>query len=150
LDSHWALGFDAAFLRPGYTAVFNTEDNGLQKVKHKMSVFSGQFNGTWNMIDGPLTPYLQAGLGWTYVDSNVTDGPPTTGCWWDPWWGYVCRNFYSTYDDTRFSYGAGAGLRWEFRSGMFLKGSYNLVRIDDNTSADPSFDTAKLELGWFF
>ncbi len=111
-DSHWALGFDATFLQPSYTAVFNTDDAGPVKVKHKLSVFSGQFNGTWNMTDGPLTPYLQAGLGWTYVDSNVTDGPPTTGCWWDPWWGYVCRNFYSTYDDTRFSYGVGAGLRW--------------------------------------
>jgi opacity protein-like surface antigen len=92
---------------------------------------------------------VQAGLGWTYIDSNVSDGRPTTGCWWDPWWGYVCADFYDTYDDNRFSYGAGAGLRYEFRNGMFVKGSYNLLELDgEGNGADPSFDLWRLELGW--
>ena len=145
----FALGFDAAFIKPSYTATYNTEENGLQSLQHKASIFNGQLNGTWNMLDGPFTPYLQLGIGWTHFDSNVADGPPTTGCWWDPWWGYVCSNFFSTYKDTRFSWGAGLGLRYEFQNSMFVKGSVNRIEIDGgNNAADPKFDMWKLELGW--
>jgi opacity protein-like surface antigen len=149
LNPNIALGFDMLWTRPDYKSVFVTEE-GPVSVKHTMSVFNGQFNGTWNILDGPITPYLQAGLGWTYVDSNVSDGPPVTGCYWDPWWGYVCRNYYSTYSETNFSYGYGAGLRWEVGNGMFLKGSYNRLEINGDNGVDPSFDVAKLELGWMF
>jgi opacity protein-like surface antigen len=104
----------------------------------------------WNFTDGPFTPYVQAGIGWTNIDSNVADGPPTTGCWWDPWWGYVCRSSYSTYDDTNFSYGAGVGLRYEFGYGQrtFVKASYNIQIIDDR--ADPEYDIWRLEIGRIF
>ena len=150
LNSHFAIGFDASFIKPKYTAVFATEEDGLVTVKHRMSVFSGQFNGVWNILDGPFTPYLQASIGWTYIDSNVSDGPPSTGCWWDPWWGYVCRSFFSTYDETSLSYGAGAGLRYEFDNRTFVKGSYNYQKVDVSGGADPSFDLWRLEIGWMF
>jgi len=147
-DSRFALGFDFTYLKPRYTAQFNTEEDGLVQVKHKMSVYSGQFNGTWNIIDGPLTPYLQLGVGWTDIDSNVSDGPPVTGCWWDPWWGYICRNYYSTYSESNLSWGYGAGVRFEFAKTMFVKASINRVEIDAKGSSN--YDTAKLELGWMF
>ena len=144
-----SVGFDASLVKPNYSAELNTEDDGVISLRHKANIFNGQLNGTWNMINGPFTPYLQLGIGWTHMDSNVTDGPPTTGCWWDPWWGYVCSNFYSTYKDTRFSWGAGAGLRYEFMNGMFVKGSVNRIEIDSKKSAaDPKLDMWKLELGW--
>ena len=149
-SDHLALGFDMFFAKPRYEATFNTEEDGLVSVRHDMSVYNGQLNGTWNMLDGPFTPYLQLGIGWTYLDSNVADGPPVNGCWWDPWWGYVCRSFYSTYSETDFSYGVGAGLRWEFTNSMFIKASYNRVEVNASGSADPTFDSAKLELGWMF
>ena len=31
--------------------------------------------------EGPLVPFLGAGLGWTWIDTNVPDGPPSTACW---------------------------------------------------------------------
>ena len=148
-NEHLAVGFDGAFVKPKYTATFNTDEDGLVSLRHKASVFNGQLNGTWNIMKGPFTPFLQLGMGWTHIDSNVADGPPVTGCWWDPWWGYVCSNFYSTYKDTRFSWGAGAGLRYEFQNRMFVKGSINRVEIDGgNNAVDPKFDLWKLELGW--
>jgi len=151
LSEHFAVGFDGTWVEPNYTAVFNTEENGLQTLRHKMTVFNGQFSAIWNVIDGPITPYLQAGIGWTYIDSNVTDGPPTTGCWWDPWWGYICSGFYSTYSDTRFSWGAEAGLRVEFDNDMFLKGGYSRIDIDGpNNGSDPSLSTWRLQVGWMF
>jgi opacity protein-like surface antigen len=145
-----ALGFGMFWVEPDYSAVFDTEEDGLVEIDHKLSLFNGQLNGTWNILDGPFTPYLRGGIGWTHVDSNVADGPPVTGCWWDPWWGYICSNFFSTYSDTRFSWGFGAGLRYEFGREMFVQGGYNRLEIDGNNGVEPSFDNWALELGWMF
>jgi opacity protein-like surface antigen len=145
-----ALRFDGSWARPDYTAVFNTDDDGLVEVDHTLNLFTGHVSGVWNILDGPLTPYVQAGLGWTYVDSNIADGPPTTGCWWDPWWGYICSNFYSTYSDSNFSWNVGAGLRFDLNRNTFVRGGYERVTIDGNSSADPTFDAFRLELGWKF
>jgi opacity protein-like surface antigen len=144
-----ALGFDGAYVRPKYDAVIVSENEGPVTLSHKASVFTGALNGTWNLLESHFTPYLQLGVGWTHLDSNVADSPPVTGCWWDPLWGYICSNFYSTYKDTRFSWNAGLGLRYEFPNDMFVKASANRVFIDgDNNAADPDLDVWKLELGW--
>jgi len=149
--SNLALRFDGSWARPDYQAVVNSEEEGLLRVDHELSVFNGQFNGVWNIIDGAFTPYLQAGIGWTYLDSNVADGPPQTGCWWDPWWGYICDNFYSTYSDSNFSWNVGAGLRYEFGRSMFVRGGWERTEIDTGKNgADPDFDAFRFELGWFF
>jgi hypothetical protein len=57
---------------------------GLKRISHRLSHFTGQVDGVWNVLEGPFTPYLQAGVGWTHLDSNVSYGAPSTGCWWDP------------------------------------------------------------------
>jgi opacity protein-like surface antigen len=145
-----ALRFDGSWSRADYDAALDTEDEGLVFINHTLSLFNGQFNGVWNVLDGNFTPYLQAGIGWTYVDSNVADGPPVTGCWWDPWWGYICNNFYSTYSETNFSWNVGAGLRYEFGNGMFARGGWEQTHIDGGSGADPSFDAFRIELGWLF
>ncbi len=145
-----AVRFDAAWLKPDYNAILNTENEGLLEINHELSVFSGHFNGVWNMLDGNVTPYAQVGVGWTYLDSNVIDGPPTTGCWWDPWWGYICSNFYSTYSDTNFSWNVGLGLRYDISRAMFLRGGLERRYLDSDNGADPEFDALRVELGWKF
>ena len=150
LNQHVALRFDGSWSRADYDAVLDTEDNGLVEISHDLSLFNGQFNAVYNFLEGNFTPYVQAGLGWSYIDSNVVDGPPSTGCWWDPWWGYVCAPFYSTYSDTNFSWNVGAGLRYEMGSNMFLRGGWEQTHIDGGSGADPTFDAIRLELGWFF
>ncbi|EAQ98884.1 porin family protein [Congregibacter litoralis] len=145
-----ALRFDGSWSRADYDAVLDTEDEGLVFINHRLTTFTGQFNGVWNLLDGPFTPYVQAGIGWTYLDSNVADGPPSTGCWWDPWWGYICSNFYSTYAETNFSWNIGAGLRYEFGRGMFVRGGWEQTTIDGGQGADPTFDAFRAELGWQF
>jgi opacity protein-like surface antigen len=151
INQNLAIGFDAAFLRPKYSAVIVPDGGSPQAIDYKADVFNGAVNGTWNIMKGNFTPYIQVGLGWTHFDSNVTDGPPVTGCWWDPWLGYVCSSFYSTYQDTRFSWNGGLGLRYEFPNDMFMKASYNKVWIDGGKNqSDPDFDMWKLEIGWMF
>jgi len=145
-----ALRFDGAWSQADYDAVLDTESQGLVDINHQLSAFTGQVNGVWNLLDGAFTPYLQAGFGWTYIDSNVSDGPPATGCWWDPWWGYICSDFYSTYDETNFSWNVGAGLRYEFENRTFMRGGWERVNIEGGKGADPSFDGFRLEFGWMF
>ena len=102
-------------------------------------------------LEGPLSPFVEAGIGWSYFDSNVADGPPVTGCWWHPWWGYICSNFYSTFSSTEFSYGAALGLRYIMRGGMTLKLSVNQYWLDvGNAGGDPELNAARLEVGWSF
>lgn len=146
-NPYFAIGFDLSLLNPDYSAQLVRENGDIVSISHELDVINGQFNAIWNIIDGPFTPFVQAGLGWTYVDSNIASSPPVTGCWWDPWWGYICSDYYNTYDDTSFSYGGGAGLRFEFGDNLFLKGSYNLLYVDSG-STDLDFDVWRIELGW--
>ena len=145
-NAHFALGFDLSLLSPDYSAQLVRENGDIIGIDHELDVINGQLNAVWNIIDGPFTPFLQVGAGWTYVDSNVASSPPVTGCWWDPWWGYICSDFYDTYDAS-FSYGGGAGLRFEFADNLFVKGSYNLLYVDGGSS-DLDFDVWRFELGW--
>jgi opacity protein-like surface antigen len=148
-----SFGMDFEFLQPDYVATL-VDDTGLLEdlvINHEMSQFNGRFKGTFNLMDGYFTPFLEAGLGWSYFDSNVQDGPPQTGCWWHPWYGYICNNFYDTFDETLFTYGAGVGVRWEFTGGSFLKASYNYWEMDGmGQSEDSALEAGRLEFGWRF
>ena len=153
INPKFSVGMDLEYLSPRYTAIL-VDDTGVNDdivINHKFSQWNTRFKGTWNMIDGPFTPYIEAGLGWSYFDSNVADGPPSTGCYWHPWWGYICNNYYNTYNDWVFSYGAGVGLRYEFRGGAFLKGSYNYWELDGfGNTGDSGMTSGKLEIGFMF
>lgn len=153
LNSKLALGADFEFIEPDYKAVL-VDDAGIEDdvvINHTMSQFSLRFKGTYNFLEGPFTPFIEAGIGWSNFDSNVADGPPIVGCWWHPFWGQICEGYYATYGDTLFSYGVGAGLRYEFAGGMFLKGSYNVWELDGlGKGVDSQFGAGRLELGWLF
>jgi opacity protein-like surface antigen len=151
-NNHLALGFEMSFLDPSYVAtIIPEEPDGTpgtpQKISHNASVFNGLFKGTYNVLSGPVTPFVDVQAGWRYLDSNVSSSPPVTGCWWDPWWGYVCRQSWNTYDDTSFIYGAGLGLRWDINRDMFLRGSWSWNKGDAGAS-DPTLEMGRLEIGW--
>jgi opacity protein-like surface antigen len=150
MSNHFALGFDFGWIRPEYKAVLTSEDPNEPAIiiDHRADIITGQFKGVWNIFKGSFTPYVEAGAGWTHVDTNVADGPPVTGCWWHPVWGPVCQNFYDTHSDTNLSYGGGLGLRWEVGSKLLLKASYNLLIIDDDgRQNNPELNSIKLEIG---
>ena len=52
-------------------AVYNTESDGLVEIDHNMTVFNGQLNGVWNIIDGPFTPYVEGGIGWIHTQGSM-------------------------------------------------------------------------------
>ena len=121
------------------------EDPVPRDIDYQLDKYSHALNATWNWFDGPLTPFLQGGIGWTRIDSNIPSQPPQTGCWWDPWWGYICDTTWKTYDTSDFAYNLGIGLRWDINGALFLRGSYNRewVSVD---SGDLDFDTLSLDI----
>jgi opacity protein-like surface antigen len=151
---HFTLGFDFDFMQPDYRAVL--VDDTVQpavttEINHELSQFNGRLKATYNFLEGPFRPFVEAGLGWSYFDSNVADGDPIVGCWWHPYWGYICDGFYDTFDDTVFSYGAGLGLKYQFAGDSFLKLSYNSWRLDGvGAAGDENVSAARLEYGWNF
>lgn len=144
------LNFSYRFMlaKPGYTAAIVPEDTQLptQNFNYSADRYSNQVNATYHFFKGPLTPYVQAGLGWSKLDSNVPSQPPSVGCWWDPWWGYICVSDWSTYGTSGFSYNLGLGLRWDVNGALFLKGAYNREFFSADR-ADFDFDTLTLEVG---
>jgi len=154
LNSRFALGAGFDWLRPDYSAVLVNDENPAEtlRVEHRGSQWNGRFRGTFNFIDqGPLVPYAQLGFGWTWLDSNLSSGPPVTGCWWHPWWGYICENFYQTYNSTEFSYGGALGLRYELFGGSFIDLSFDYWELDTGSSrASPTLESWRLQYGWRF
>jgi opacity protein-like surface antigen len=114
--------------------------------------FAASANLVVNLTDGALTPYLGAGIGWTWIDTNIPNGLPSTICWWDPWWGYVCSTSYPTKTTDAFSYQALVGLRYDFDNDRsFMRLGYTSQWLDfDNTSGTPRFDVIGFEFGWIF
>jgi opacity protein-like surface antigen len=152
LSSRFALGFDVAWVEPNYKATLIPDDGSAPvQVNQRARVFTGQFVGTYNFLEGPLTPFVEATLGWTYFDSRVSSTPPVVGCWWDPWLGYVCSSRYRTYDETNLSYGMGLGLRVDLSRSFFAKATYRWLELDlDGGREKPLLESASVELGWRF
>jgi opacity protein-like surface antigen len=151
LTSRFAVGGGLDFSSPDYQATRVVEGSNLvDKVSASLDVWTIHLKGTFYFTEGALAPYVEAGAGWTSVDSNIADGPPTTGCWWDPWWGYVCSSFYDTYSETRTSYSYGVGIRWEIADEFVVRASYGPVEVDTERGQDASLDVTRVEFAWRF
>lgn len=148
-----SLGADLDWVRPRYEATLVPDDplENPVSIKHRATQFNGRIKGTYNFSEKALTPFVNAGIGWTRFDSNVADGPPVTGCWWHPWWGYICESFYSTFSSTEFTYGTGIGLRYDLQGSGTIKASYNYWWLDSGgQSEDFELDSFRIEYAWRF
>jgi len=148
LSPNWNFSWRFTMAKPDYLATLVPEDpeTPTRTLEYSADRYSNQVSATYNFLRRPLTPYIQAGIGWAKLDSNVTNRPPVTGCWWDPWWGYICETTWSTYNASGFSYNLGLGLRWDMNEALFLRGSYNREFFSGDR-ADFDFDTIALEIG---
>ena len=145
-----ATNFAFQWAGVGYDADIIQEDGGVTGINGSYDSFAVSANAVFNLTEGPLTPYVGAGIGWTWVDTNIPDGLPSTGCWWDPWWGYVCYTSYPTKTESAFSYQAVAGIRYDFYS-TFVRLNYTSQWLDfGNFSSTPRFDVIGIDFGWMF
>ena len=154
MTNKWNFQFKFAMNEPDYVATLvpeqpeDPDEPALPPfdLNHSLTKYASAFNATYHFFDGPLTPFVQGGIGWTMLDTNVPSQPPSTGCWWDPWWGWICNTTWKTYDTTRFSYNLGIGGRWDVNGALFLRGSYNREWVDLK-GGTMEFDVLTMEAG---
>ncbi len=149
----WNLSYRYQSTNPNYTALVVPEEGSIEvprTIEHELSKSTHQFNVTYNFSRKAFTPFVVAGVGWSKLDSNVpTTSVPGVGCWWDPWYGYICFADWETYNTSQFTYNLGAGVRWDINNMLFTKASY----VREFLSAENgsiNLDTAVLELGLMF
>ncbi len=152
LSDKLATTFAIQWAGVGYNATGVDEDGSEFGISGRYDSFALSGNFIYHILDGPLTPFVGAGIGWTWIDSNIPNGPPSTGCWWDPWWGYVCYTTYPTETTNTFSYQTLLGLRYDFDNDMtFMRLGYTSQWMDfSNAKGTPRFDVIMLEIGWIF
>jgi opacity protein-like surface antigen len=153
LTNRFAVGLDVSYSDPQYVATL-VPDGPLQPpevINAELGVDVIHFKGIWYVLDQDLTPFLEVGAGWTYIDSNIIEGiSGSTVCWWDPWWGYSCPIYFDTYTDTRTSLSYAVGIRWDPTPDIVLRASWGQLDIDTDRSEDIELDTIQVTVGWKF
>jgi opacity protein-like surface antigen len=150
-DPFLNLSFEIFGDDANYRSDVDFGDGTFGAIDGSLDTSSGQLNLTWHWFDSAVTPFVSAGVGWTWLDSNIISGYDGVECWYHPWYGYSCSDVYDTYDDTSLSYNLAIGLRFDLSDQFFLRASAGRQWIYmDQTSSNPSVDFARVELGMMF
>jgi len=151
----FALHLDGSWARSDYQAMIATTNisgnpTGTTTAGGTLDTTTVALNLSYYFLNGPFTPFLMGGIGWTFVDSNIPSGPPQGVCWYDPWYGYVCSSYQNTYTKDYFSYNLGLGARWDVVPGYFLRGSVGWQWVDLGRAGTTGFMGGRLDLGYMF
>jgi len=149
-NDHWNLAALFSWSQPDYQALIQpAAGNPLPARSTSGTMQTNTFGGalTYHFLKGPLTPYVDAVLAGTHVNTDIAAGPPVIGCYWDPWYGQICGGVQPTKSDTFLSYGVGAGLRWDINQGFFLRAGARQQWVDLPHTGTPSFTLVKLDFG---
>ena len=121
-------------------------------VSGEYEYFTPRVNLNYYFTEGrPVTPYIKAGVGWAFIDTNIPNSQVQVGCWWDPWYGQICAPYQSTKDVDEFAYQFGAGILWKFARGYGLRLSYEKQWIDfSNAGSTPDFDQLRLGFEYLY
>ncbi len=149
--NQFALEFDWVIGSQDYTSTFVDDDgNPINTISHEADITHAQIHGTYYFSPENFSLYVQGGAGFSYLDSNITSGPPINVCWWDPWWGYICEGFQETYSENQFSYSATFGARFNIDKKVFVRASYSQVWVDLDNAKTSDVGVYKLEIGRSF
>lgn len=143
INDHWSLNGEFMFGSSDYRAHW-----AGYELRGEMFMSSGKFNVEYNLLSGPVTPFVKGGLGYFYFDTGIPSGPTEWYCWWDYWWGYVCEGYAPTHTETCFALNAGAGLRWDINDFVFIKALGGATWVDMSGGAGwPVFVEASFLIG---
>jgi opacity protein-like surface antigen len=144
-NSRFELQLDLDSYSVDYDVWIVSESNAPFRGRGTLDTISPRLNATFNFLDGPLTPYVTVGIGWSFIDTNIPEGPPYLDCFWDPWWGRICERRQDTRTVDELTYAAGLGLRWDLSPRFTLRLGYDKKWIDfDQARSTPDFDQFKV------
>ena len=163
LDATWGFGFGFGYnftdhfqvnglfswSARNYNATYVNSITGVPQ-RYGNTEYSTTFslNGIYYILPGNISPFVMAGIGWTYVDTSIPNGNYSPGtCWWDPWYGYVCNGGYPTKTESDWSYSVGVGVRFDLSRQFSLQPSYNKawINLDNAGGSSPYFDIWRLD-----
>jgi opacity protein-like surface antigen len=137
LNDYFALGLDASLSEFNYRATVVGAAGSFQ-TDGDMETGALRAHVTWNLLARPVTPFLTASAGVMFLDTNLAGDPPGNACWIYPWYGEVCGDKAPTNTLTRFTYGIGAGLRYELpREQGFVRAMLGAEWIDFREALSP-------------
>ena len=148
--SPFALRFD----------IRNSRFNVHEEVFAGHAIVDDGFARTWDFAlageigmrnDKPFRIYGVAGVGYYNRYVAATDAQLVSGCYWDPWWGYICGSgvadqVIADKSDWDFGFNFGAGMSYKVQGGvtLFIEAIYNTVNFasgDTNQQGNPSTAT---------
>jgi opacity protein-like surface antigen len=133
-----------------YHARLVRDTGAVTSTNGTMESFTPRINLNINLLKTAFTPYVTGGVGYAFIDTNIPTGRPQTGCWWDPWYGYVCTTVQNTKTVDDFVYQVGAGLRWDFSDTGTLRLVYERHWIDGLNTASEKPYADQVKLGFVF
>jgi Outer membrane protein beta-barrel domain len=133
------IGFFMNWRNTNYTATGADSFGAVDSLTYSNFLESGTIALAvdFNLMPKKITPYVSGAVGYTIVDSNIP-GDIYSGCYWDPWYGYICGSGVATYSEDAASYSLGVGLRIETAGALFFKIGYerNWIDVDSSFSVD--------------
>jgi hypothetical protein len=126
------------------TAIDATDPDVPSTYGGRLTTTSMGVTADWNILQGPFTPYVTGSAAWLLIDSNVLAGW-TNGCWWDPWWGYICGAVPATYGIDTGAYSLGFGGRFEVSNSFYVRVGYEHAWL--GTGPIDGTDVLRIDLG---
>lgn len=152
-NEHWNLAGYFSWSQPDYQAVVQPAPGNpgpARNISGELQMNTFGLAVTYNILKGPLTPYVEGVIGGTHIHTDIADGPPVVGCYFDPWFGYICGASQPTKSDTFFSTGVGGGLRWDVNKYFLVRGGVRQQWVDISNTGMPGFTTFKIDIGFKF
>jgi opacity protein-like surface antigen len=151
-NDHFAAGFDFAFSGADYVGTASPDagnPNAALTFDTRIETSTVRLAGTYNFLASQFTPFVSAGLGVTWIDTNIPTGPAVPVCWWYPYYGQVCSSAVPTRVQTEFSYNAGIGLRYDLRpEPYFFRAAYNRAWIEfGGNTGSVAYDQYRIDFG---
>jgi len=151
LSDNLYVGGEMTYSSAGFTGYGEDPETGEPSVlKQDLKEWAFLVDFEYNFLKGPLTPYVSAGLGVTYLETAVPNGDPELICvpgYWQ-WWCYWAYPVYSSWS---FTYYAGAGIRWDINDRAVLRLAYKSNWIDfPSMVSSPRQDVFSLTVGTKF
>jgi opacity protein-like surface antigen len=146
VSDQFNLGFSFTWRSIPYVATIVDADDSQNSTRYSnwLDTSTLGVNGEWTILRSRISPYVFGAVGWIAIDTNIYAGSDY-GCWWDPWWGYICSEYGTSYGTNATSWSLGTGLRMELTRDVFLRVGYEHGWVNVN-SFDGS-DMFRVDIG---